>query len=65
MTMLVRPAITRFRASWIKRFGLAVQRAGGFVQHQDARIFEDDPRQGDALLFPAAQAVAAFADIVS
>ena len=36
--------------------------AGGFVQHQDARIFENDPRQGNALLFTAAQAVAALAD---
>ncbi len=62
MTMLVRPAITRFSASWISDLGFAVEVAGGLVQHQDARVFEDHPRQGDALLLAAAQAVAALAD---
>ena len=45
-----------------QRLRFAVQVAGGFVQHQDARVFEDDARQGDALLLAAAQAVAALAD---
>jgi hypothetical protein len=44
-----------------QRFGFAVQVAGGLVQHQDARVFEDHARQGDALLLAAAQAVAALA----
>ena len=35
--------------------------AGGFVQHQDARVFQDHARQGDALFLAAAQAVAALA----
>ncbi len=42
-------------------FGFAIQVAGGFVQDQDARVFEDHTRQGDALFFAAAQAVAALA----
>ena len=45
-----------------QRFGLAVQVAGGLVQHQDARVLEDHAGQGDALLLAAAQAVAALAD---
>ncbi len=62
MTMLVRPAMTRFRASWIRDFGFAVEVAGGFVQDQDARVLEDYPCQGDALFLAAAQTVAALAD---
>ena len=37
---------------------LAVEIAGGFVQYQDARIFENDPGNGNPLLFTPAQAVA-------
>ena len=31
--------------------------AGGFVQHQDARVFQDDARQRHTLLFASAQTV--------
>jgi hypothetical protein len=44
-----------------QRFGFAVERAGGFVEHQDARVFQDDARQGNALFLAAAQAIAALA----
>ena len=36
-------------------FRFAVQAAGGFIQHQDLRVFEDDPRQCQALLLSAAK----------
>ena len=45
-----------------QRLGLAVEAAGGFVQYQNTRVFENHARQGDALLFAAAQAVAPFPD---
>ena len=41
---------------------LAVQVRGGFVEDEDAGVFEDDAGDGDALFFAAAQPVAALAD---
>ena len=40
-----------------------VQRAGGFVQNQDGRIFQEHPGNGDALLLPAGQLHAPLAHI--
>ena len=62
MTMLVRCCHDAFQRILDQRFGFAVQAAGGFIQHQNARVLQDDSRQCDALFFAAAQAVAAFAD---
>ncbi len=45
-----------------QRFGFTVERTGGFVQHQDTRVLQDDACQRQALFFAAAQPVAAFAD---
>ena len=42
-----------------ERFRFAVQAAGGFVQNQDTRVFEDDPRDGQALFFATAEPVSA------
>ena len=42
---------------------LVVQCAGGFVQNQDGRIFQEHPGDGDALLLPAGQLYAPFAHI--
>ena len=41
---------------------LAVEVGGGFVEDEDARIFEDYAGDGEALLFATAEAVAAFTD---
>ena len=42
-------------------FDLAVQRRGGFVEHQDRRVLQDHARDGDALALAAAELDAAFA----
>jgi hypothetical protein len=34
-----------------QRFGFAVEVAGGFVEDEDLRVFEDQSCQRDALLF--------------
>ena len=34
-------------------FGLAVERAGRFIEHQDRRTFQDCAGNGNALLFSA------------
>ncbi len=47
-----------FQGLLYERFALAVETAGGFVQHQDARVFENYPGNGDALLLTPAQAIA-------
>ena len=43
-----------------QRFRFAVQAAGGFIQHQDARVFKDHAGQRKTLFFAAAQAIATF-----
>ena len=42
-------------------FGVAVERRGGLVEHQDARTLEDRPGDGDPLLLPARELQAALA----
>ena len=42
--------------------GVRVEGAGGLVQNQDARVFQDGAGDGDALLFAAGELVAALAD---
>ena len=32
-------------------FAFLVERAGGFVEKSDGRLFQKEPREGDALLF--------------
>ena len=41
---------------------MRVERAGGLIQDQDARVFQDDPGDGDALLLAAGELVAPLAD---
>ena len=36
-----------------ERFGLGVEVAGGFVEHHDRRVLEQQPRDGEALLLAA------------
>lgn len=43
-------------------FGLAVQRAGGFIEYQDGCVFQDGPRDGDTLTLSAGKLYAAFTD---
>ena len=38
-----------------QRFGFAVEVAGGLIENQDARVFENDARQGNALFLTAAK----------
>src|SRR6185503_16932798 len=45
-----------------ERFALAVERRGGFVEDEDARIGEDRARDGDALALPARELHPALAD---
>ena len=45
-----------------QRFALGVEVAGGLVQDQDARVFEDDPRDGHPLLLAAGEPVPPLAD---
>jgi len=42
---------------------LAVERRGGFVEHQDRCVFEDHTSDGDSLALPARQLHAALADL--
>ena len=41
---------------------MRVKRAGGLVEHENGRIAEDRPRDGQSLLFAAGEAVAPLAD---
>ena len=43
-------------------FGAGVEGGRGFVEDQDAWVFEDGAGDGDALLFAAGEFIAAFAD---
>ena len=45
------------------RLGQAVQRRGRLVQDQHRRVFQENARDGDALLLSAGQECAAFADV--
>ena len=46
-----------------RRLDLRVQRRGGFVQHQDRRVLEQHPGDGDALALAAGQLDPALADL--
>jgi hypothetical protein len=43
-------------------FAFGVERAGGFVEDEDARFLEQSAGDGDALLLPAGQRLSALAD---
>ena len=43
-------------------FGLGIEAGGGFVQHQDRRVLEQRPGNGDALALPSRQFDPAFAN---
>ncbi len=43
--------------------GVGVDRGGGLVEDEDARIVQDRPRDADTLAFSAAKGLAAFADL--
>ena len=44
-------------------FDFGVERAGGFVEQQDRRVFEHDAGDSDALALTAGEFHAAFADV--
>src|SRR5215831_15865460 len=46
-----------------RRLDLRIERRGGLVEDQDRRVFEDYPRERDALTLPARQFDAALADM--
>src|SRR5690606_40547547 len=43
-----------------QRFGLAVEVAGGFIQHQNTGVFQNHTCNSDTLFFAATEAIAAF-----
>ena len=44
-------------------FGFGIETGGGFVEHEDRRIFKNSASNGDALTFAAGEFDASFADI--
>ena len=62
MTIDVRPASATASACWIWRLGLGVEVGGGLVEHDDGRVLEQHPGDGEALLLAAGQPVAPLAD---
>ena len=44
-----------------QHFGFAIERTRRFIEHENARVFENHARQRDALFFAAAESVAALA----
>jgi hypothetical protein len=56
------PGEQRDQGGLDRQFGDAVEMRGGFVEDEDSRVFEEDPVDGEALLFPSAEAVAPLAD---
>ena len=62
MTSVVRLRMSFSSASCTSRSLSRIERARGLVQQQDGRILEDGARDGDALLLPARQPRAAFAE---
>ena len=51
-----------FQALLDPAFALVVKGAGGLVENEDRRIFQEDAGNGDALLLAAGKAGAAFSD---
>ena len=62
MTSVVRCRATARERGLDLLLGAGIQRAGRFVQDQDARVLQDGARDGDPLLLAARQLQAAFAD---
>ena len=63
MAMVVRPSVMRLSASWMS-FSLSVStELGGLVQHEDPRIVEQRPGDGDPLTLPAGEPRAPLADV--
>ena len=58
---VVRPAMSRSSASWIDRLALRVHRRQRLVEHEDGRVAQQRPRDGDALALAAREAHAALA----
>ena len=57
-----RPALTELGQRFLDQLlGGGVERGGGFVEDQDRRVLEEDARDGEALLLPAAELDAALA----
>ena len=57
------PALARLMQRLLNlTLGLAVQRAGGFVQQKDRRVFKQSPRNTDPLFFPTRQLQPPFAN---
>ncbi len=52
----------RFKRGLDIPLGLGVERRGGFVEHQDRRVLQDCPGDGDALFFAARKLQPALAD---
>ena len=62
MTSVVRPRLTRSRASWISFSVKRIERRGRLVEDEDRRPLEDRAGDGDALLLAARELQAALAD---
>ena len=65
MVMVVRPAARWSNAVLDSALGLGVQGAGGLVQDQHARVAQQGPGDGQALLLAAGEPVPAAPTIVS
>ncbi len=62
MTKVVRPCMRKAEAGLDHGFGLGVERTGGLVEDEDARVGEDGAGDGEALALAAGELDAALAD---
>ena len=62
MMKLVLPAHEHVERVLHEAFALAVERAGGLVEDEDGRVFQDGAGDGDALALAAGEFHAALAD---
>ena len=62
MTKVVRPRIRSPKAALDHGLGLGIERAGGFVENEDARLGQQSARDGEALPLAAGELDAALAD---
>ena len=63
MQRVVRSAHQLVQRGLHEAFGLGVQRAGGFIEHQDGGVSQDGAGDGDALALAAGQRHPFFADL--
>ena len=63
IAITVRPCISDVELLLDRRLDLAVQRRGRLVQHQDRRVLQDHPGDGDPLALAAGQLDPALADM--